>query len=95
LRRIWCAVARSGMEPAVAAVSARFTRTVLMVRESARLSRCVLSCMSMDSDAVTVTVLPRLGGDFSGDEKMPEMGSRPCSSYTPRSVSVMPVFLAV
>lgn len=51
----------------------------------------ILSCISMDSDAVTV--LPRFGGDFSGDEKIPEIGSRPCSSYMPRSVSVMPVFL--
>jgi hypothetical protein len=51
----------------------------------------VLSCISIDSDAVTVP--PRLGGDFSGEEKMPEIGSKPCSSYTPRSASVMPVFL--
>ena len=51
----------------------------------------ILSCNSIDSDAVTV--LPRLGGDFSGEEKMPEMGSKPCSSYTPRSASTMPVFL--
>lgn len=50
-----------------------------------------LSCISMDSDAVMVS--PRFGGDFSGDEKMPEMGSKPCASYTPRSSSVMPVFL--
>ena len=45
----------------------------------------------MDSDPVAFP--PRLGGDFSGDEKMPEIGSRPCSSYTPLSASVMPVFL--
>jgi hypothetical protein len=51
----------------------------------------VLSCISIDSDAVTVP--PRFGGDFSGEEKMPEIGSKPCSSYTPRSASVMPVFL--
>jgi hypothetical protein len=47
--------------------------------------------MSMDSDPVLV--LPRLGGDFSGEEKMPEMGSRPLSSRTPLSSRVIPVFL--
>lgn len=55
------------------------------------LSCYVLSCISIDSDAVTVPL--RFGGDFSGEENMPEMGSRPCSSYTPLSVSVIPVFL--
>jgi hypothetical protein len=55
------------------------------------LSRYVLSCISIDSDAVTVPL--RFGGDFSGEENMPERGSKPCSSYTPLSVSVMPVFL--
>jgi hypothetical protein len=54
-------------------------------------SGMLLSCTSIDSDAVIVSL--RFGGDFSGDEKMPEIGSRPCSSYTPRSASVMPVFL--
>lgn len=51
---------------------------------------------SMDSDSVSVPPVRfdvRLGGDFSGDEKMPEMGSRPCSSRTPLSSSVIPVFL--
>jgi hypothetical protein len=49
-----------------------------------------LSCISIDSEPVTV--LPRFGGDFSGEEKMPEMASIPCSSRV-RSSSVMPVFL--
>ena len=35
----------------------------------------------------------RLSGDFSGDEKMPSMGSRPCSSRIPVSFNVTPVFL--
>jgi hypothetical protein len=61
------------------------------LREPADSRGRVLSCISIDSDAVTVP--PRLGGDFSGEEKMPEIGSRPCSSYTPRSASVIPVFL--
>jgi hypothetical protein len=63
-------------------------------RASYRLDACacyILSWSSIDSDPVAFP--PRLGGDFSGDEKMPEMGSRPCSSYTPLSASVMPVFL--
>ena len=49
-----------------------------------------LSCISIDSDPVTV--LPRFGGDFSGEEKMPEIASIPCSSRA-RSSSVIPVFL--
>ena len=53
--------------------------------------RDILSWISIDSDAVTVPLC--LGGDFSGDEKMPEIGSKPCSSYTPRSARVIPVFL--
>ena len=49
-----------------------------------------LSCISIDSEPVTV--LPRFGGDFSGEENMPEMASIPCSSRV-RSSSVIPVFL--
>lgn len=49
-----------------------------------------LSCMSIDSDSVVV--LPRFGGDFSGEEKIPEIASIPCSSRA-RSSSVIPVFL--
>jgi hypothetical protein len=56
-----------------------------------------LSCMSMDSDSVRVSPVrleaPRLGGLFAGEEKMPEIGSRPCSSRNPLSGSSMPVFL--
>jgi hypothetical protein len=53
--------------------------------------------MSIDSDSVTVSPA-RLeaacfGGLFAGDEKMPEMGSRPCSSRSPLSGSSMPVLL--
>jgi hypothetical protein len=55
--------------------------------------------MSMLSDSVTVPSVRRspalrFGGDFSGDEKMPETGSMPYSSRRPLSSSVMPVFLA-
>jgi hypothetical protein len=50
-----------------------------------------LFCISIDPDPVASS--PRFGGDRSGDEKMPETGSRPCSSYMPLSSSVMPVFL--
>jgi hypothetical protein len=89
--RIWCAVVRSGMEPAFAYMSVESTGSMRRVRKFLTPFDYVLSCMSMDSDAVAVS--PRFGGDFSGDEKMPEMGSRPCSSYTPRSASVIPVFL--
>ena len=51
---------------------------------------------SIGSDSVSVPPVrfdARFGGDFSGDEKMPEMGSSPCSSRTPLSSSVMPVLL--
>jgi len=60
-------------------------------------SEYILSCISMDSDSVTVSPVrleaPRLGGLFAGEEKIPEMGSRPCSSRKPLSGSSIPVFL--
>lgn len=63
-------------------------------RQNMRASRFalahILSCMSIDSDPVIS--LPRFGGDFAGDEKMPEIASIPCSSRA-RSSRVMPVFL--
>lgn len=55
--------------------------------------------MSIDSDSVTVPPVllradvPRFGGDFSGDEKIPDTGSIPYSSRTPLSSSLIPVFL--
>lgn len=51
-----------------------------------------LSCISIDSDPVTV--LPRFGGDFSGEENMPEIASIPCSSRA-RSSRVIPVLLCM
>jgi hypothetical protein len=81
LRKIWWDVTRSGIEPAL----------------SVRAKSCdgfnvyALFCISIDPDPVASS--PRLGGDLSGDEKMPETGSRPCSSYMPLSSSVIPVFL--
>jgi hypothetical protein len=71
LRSIWCEVVRSGIEPSDELVSAR-------KRESADSPGRILSCISIDSDAVMVP--PRFGGDFSGEEKMPETGSRPFAS---------------
>jgi hypothetical protein len=47
----------------------------------------------MDSEPVMVSECR--AGDFSGEEKMPEMGSKPLSSRTPRSSSVIPVFLSL
>jgi hypothetical protein len=81
LRRIWWDVMRSGMEP-VLSVSAHSCN---------RFHVYALFCISMGPDPVASS--PRLGGDRSGDEKMPETGSRPCSSYMPLSSRVMPVFL--
>lgn len=71
-------------------MSAHSLRSQPYARASSLPYAYVLSCISIDSDPVTV--LPRLGGDFSGEEKMPETGSRPCSSRA-RSSSVIPVFL--
>lgn len=52
--------------------------------------------MSM-SDSLVIVWLPllrlRAEAGFSGDEKMPSMGSMPCSSRMPLSCSTMPVFL--
>jgi hypothetical protein len=81
LRNIWWDVVRSGIEP------------VAYVRANScdGFDICALSCISIEPDPVASS--PRLGGDLSGDEKIPEIGSRPCSSYTPLSASVMPVFL--
>ena len=36
----------------------------------------------------------RVDGGFSGEEKMPSMGSIPCSSRTPLSLSTIPVLLS-
>lgn len=90
LRRIAAEVVMAGMEPSIK-VLAQPSRVYQRVRASLLPCSHLLSCMSIDSDAVTV--LPRLGGDFSGEEKMPEIGSRPLSSRTPLSSSVIPVFL--
>lgn len=60
------------------------------------LSIDALSCSSIDSESVNVPPVLRtlrVGGDLSGDEKMPEMGSMPYSSRRPVSFSVIPVFL--
>ena len=81
LRKIWWEVVSSGIEP-VGPVSE-------VPRDCGDI--CALSCISIEPDPVAS--FPCLGGDLSGDEKMPEIGSRPCSSYTPLSASVMPVFL--
>jgi hypothetical protein len=81
LRKIWWDVMRSGMEP-VASVS---------TSSCDHSNNYALFCISIDPDPVASS--PRLGGDLSGDEKIPETGSRPCSSYMPLSSSVMPVFL--
>jgi hypothetical protein len=78
LRSIWCAVVRSGIEPTVKYMSAHLMYSMRRLREPPNPRGHVLSCISIDSDAVTVP--PRLGGDFSGDENMPEIGSKPCSS---------------
>lgn len=59
-------------------------------RESMTEQSYALSCISIDSEPVTV--LPLFGGDFSGEEKIPEIASIPCSSRA-RSSKVIPVFL--
>lgn len=81
LRKIWQDVVSPGMEPGVS------------VSESTRecCNTYALPCISVDPDLVAW--FPRLGGNLSADEKMPEIGSWPCSSYTPVSASVIPVFL--
>lgn len=50
----------------------------------------------MSSEDVVVSLLLRLtlvGIGFSGEEKMPSIGSSPCSSRMPLSRSMIPVFL--
>ena len=56
----------------------------------------ILYPVSMSSSSVMVELGPlplRFAGDFSGEEKIPSMGSRPCSSRIPVSLRVIPVFL--
>lgn len=50
-----------------------------------------LSCKSMA--LLVMILLPRAGDSLRGEEKTPAMGSIPCSSRTPVSLSVTPVFL--
>ena len=69
----------------------RFVRLFRRIWWDVMRSGMELFCISIDPDPVASS--PRFGGDRSGDEKMPETGSRPCSSYMPLSSSVMPVFL--
>jgi len=55
----------------------------------------VLSCICIPVEEEVMIPVRELSfcGDFSGDEKRPSKGSIPCSSRTPASFNVIPVFL--
>lgn len=96
--RVLIASCGSGAEPLYHHVSSVLWMAAHIVFRVVRILH-IPDSMSMASDALMVAspraTLNSLSGDFAGDEKMPSRGSRPCSSRTPLSWSVIPVLLQI